>query len=198
MTEAVLDTRAFERAMRAAPERLYVGLRAAIGAHHRRHLAAFRGGRFHAGRSGAGVQTRSGALGRSFGVEIRGTDLDSLIVLTRSSGVPYARIQEAGGIIRPRRSRYLAIPLGAAKTPSGVLRAPPRAWADTFVRRIGGGRLLIMQQRKGGAVPLFLLTRGPVTLRPRLGFMSSFSDRENELLRAVNAAVRHALTPVQS
>lgn len=60
--------------------------------------------------------------------------------------VPYARIQEEGGTIRPKKSRFLKIPVGPALTRAGVPRLPPRRGAGgdglRFVPRGAGGVLV--------------------------------------------------------
>lgn len=79
--------------------------------------------------------------------------------------VPYASVHEGPNptTIRPKRGRYLTIPLDAAKTGAGVMRAPARAWPNTYVRRSRAGNLIIWSQN---GEPLFLLRRS-VTIRPR-------------------------------
>jgi hypothetical protein len=78
-------------------------------------------------------------------------------------------IHETGGTIRPRRAKFLAIPLRPALDSRGILRAKPRDWTDTFVARSGEGNLIIFQRSFGGryVTPLFLLRR-QVTIPPRL------------------------------
>jgi hypothetical protein len=190
--EATVDMKSLQEATRKAPLRLYQELRRAVYVHHSRHYAQFRRARFHASRGGSGVQTRSGHLKDGFHVETSGHDLDSLEVRTFSAGVPYARIQELGGTVVPRQRQWLTIPLDEAKTPGGQTRAPARAWTDTFFLPIAGERLLLMQRREGGAVPLFLLVKRS-TLLPRLGFRLTWDAMRGELAAGVNAAVGKAL-----
>ena len=83
----------------------------------------------------------------------------------------YARVHEHDGetTIRPRRAKFLAIPLPAVKTATGVARGLPRDFAETFVRRNDKGRLIIYQNRADDVVPLFLLVRSvKVKGRPAL------------------------------
>ena len=76
--------------------------------------------------------------------------------------------------IRPKRGKYLAIPLDAAKTKkAGVARGGPgdeHLWGDTFVKRSRAGNLIIFGtqkyqrgaragQRKGNLTPLFVLKK---------------------------------------
>ena len=70
--------------------------------------------------------------------------------------IVYARIHEFGGLILPRRSRYLAIPLPGT-------RFKPAEYLNTFVARSKAGNLLIFQkaQGRGGETikPLFVLKK---------------------------------------
>ena len=76
--------------------------------------------------------------------------------------------------IRPKRGKFLAIPLDAAKTDkAGVARGGPRdehLWGETFVRRSKAGNLIIFGKQKygrgkkagqtrGKLVPLFVLKK---------------------------------------
>ena len=57
--------------------------------------------------------------------------------------VPYARIHEEGGTIRPKRGRFLKIPVGPALTGAGVSRLPPGRNGDfRFVPTPRGGVLV--------------------------------------------------------
>lgn len=80
-------------------------------------------------------QVRSGTLRRSIAgtVEARG----DVLALTLSAGgrtggqdLAYAALQEFGGIVRPKAAKWLAIPVGAAKTRAGVSRGGPRMFGD--------------------------------------------------------------------
>jgi len=116
----------------------------------------------------AGLGRRTGALFNrtsaraKFGL----STLESEIELTVD--VPYARVHEGPKptVIKAKRSRYLTIPLDAAKTQDraqGATRASARQWPNTYVRRSKAGNLIIWSQN---GEPLFLLRR-QVTIRPR-------------------------------
>ena len=79
----------------------------------------------------------------------------------------YAGIHEYGGVVRPRNVQYLTIPLAAAKTARGVARGTARDFAETFVARARSGKLILFQRQGKAAVPLFLLTKGPITIPAR-------------------------------
>ena len=84
-------------------------------------------------------------------------------------GAPYLRTHEHGATIRPKKAKYLAIPLPEALNPDGTPRvASPRQWKNTFVARSRNGNLLIFQKRGRHIVPLYVLKR-EVRIRPRLG-----------------------------
>lgn len=63
-----------------------------------------------------------------------------------------------GGVLRPKRAKFLAIPLPDAKTAAGV-SMNPRDYADTFFITSNSGALLLMGARSPGGptVPLFTL-----------------------------------------
>lgn len=50
------------------------------------------------------------------------------------SNLTYARIHEEGGVIRPRKAKYLTIPVGKALTAAGVVRKPYRQWSGLELR----------------------------------------------------------------
>jgi hypothetical protein len=74
---------------------------------------------------------------------------------------PYARIQEEGGTIRPRRRKYLRIPLGPAKTAAGVDRYPTSLYDSApdkfFVSMSKAGNLLLRDRITGE--PWYLLEK---------------------------------------
>ena len=184
----------FSRAMREVPDRLHTELLAGLKLHHRRFLGHFKRTRMRSSRSGDGVQSRSGALRRSFDHAWGGANLDDLFVSTFSAGVPYARIQEEGGEVKAKPGRYLAIPLDAAKTAAGVQRKPPRQWSDTFFIRSKKGTLLLMQKRAHDMIPLFAMVKR-VVLKGDLGFMSTWDSQLPKLVKLVNKATQKALAP---
>ena len=84
-------------------------------------------------------------------------------------GAIYLRTHEHGATIRPKKAKYLAIPLPEALNSDGTPRvASPRQWKNTFVARSRNGNLLIFQKRGRHIVPLYVLKR-EVRIRPRLG-----------------------------
>jgi len=75
--------------------------------------------------------------------------------------VSYANILESGGIIKPKKGKYLTIPLPEALTKAGVPKRPSaRAWDNTFIYKSKGNNLIIAQRKKGGGVlPLYILKK---------------------------------------
>ena len=79
--------------------------------------------------------------------------------------VPYARIHEEGGTIRPKRGRFLKIPVGPALTGAGVSRLPPGRSGDLrFVPTPKGGVLV----GRDGQVWFVLKRQVTIPARPYL------------------------------
>lgn len=169
------------------------------GAAHTRAMAK-RFESYQGRRSGfdTAIQTRSGALRRSFGFALGGSGADAELKLF-SAGLPYARTQEYGGTIRPKNKRYLTIPLPDALTPAGVLKGGARlvprgkgyATADgdpTFIFRSKRGNLLVGARAKNGKTRLLYALRSQVNLRPRLGFRQVFETYTAPLLLSLMRA----------
>ena len=78
--------------------------------------------------------------------------------------VPYARIHEEGGTIRPRSGRYLKIPVGPALTGAGVARGGRQSGLH-FIKRGAGGLLADAEGR------IWFVLKQSVTIpaRPYLG-----------------------------
>jgi hypothetical protein len=88
---------------------------------------------------------------------------------TIGSDLPYARIQEFGGTITPKKAKFLAIPLPAALNANGTpIKSSPRDWPNTFCAKSKAGNLLIFQRRGTQIVPLYVL-KSSVYIPPRLG-----------------------------
>lgn len=96
---------------------------------------------------------RSGRLRSSIRGLVRPVGTQDAEIVTQAGGhvggadVVYARVQEYGGVIRPVRAKYLAIPIHPATiTPAGVSRyRSPRDVPEelTFITSKAGNKLLI-------------------------------------------------------
>lgn len=147
-----------------------------------------------------GLAARSGALRRSWKVEIRGESLETLHG-TYATTSRYARIHEHGGTIRPTSAKMLAVPLSAARTPAGVSRygSPLRAIlaanfpGGTFVQRTKSGALILFGKptKDSAPVPLFVL-KDSVTIPPRLGTRELWQQLESDRAKTISAWVSWA------
>lgn len=109
-------------------------------------------------------------------------------------GLPYAQIQENGGVITPKNGMYLTIPLDEALTPSGVAKFSAReaeaAGYKTFVR----GKV-IFGVKDGILYPLFaLVTQVILPARPYVGTVLAPNKAyiEATLKEAVDSAIKEA------
>ena len=110
--------------------------------------------------SGSPLKVRTGRLRSSITNLVQ--RVGNVIIGIVGTNVRYGAIHEFGGVIRPKSSKYLAIPLDAAKTPSGVARGGPRSFQNTFVRKTQAGNLIIFGKPNPGAKeaePLFILKK---------------------------------------
>lgn len=108
-----------------------------------------------AGMKKSGRGRKTGQLARNVGMLVSaGEDTYSVTLgtgLEAGKDVVYARIQDQGGEIRPRRAKALAIPLAGVK---GV----PRNFPDLFfIKTKRGTMLLCRRDGKGRLKPMFLL-----------------------------------------
>lgn len=121
-------------------------------------------------------RVRSGRLRSSISGTAR-ADGESVVVSVQAGGagqrgpVPYGRVQEEGPTIRPVNGRFLAIPVGPAKTAAGVARyASPRDVPNLRFQPIRGGAMGRLVRDVGGrnarAETWFLLVR-QVKIRPK-------------------------------
>lgn len=104
------------------------------------------------------LAVRSGLLRNSIRAEVRQVEGGGELALSASP--IYARIQEEGGTIRPKRGRYLAIPLRGA-VPGD------RAGAGAFVFTSASGRKFLARRTEEGALILLAVLKESVTLKGR-------------------------------
>ena len=106
----------------------------------------------------------------------------SNFVMELESKAPYAAIQEHGGVIKPKKAKYLTVPLPAALTPAGVLRKEAREYPNAFIQRSRRGNLIIFDQRGNKIVPLFVLKK-EVKIPPSHWFSDAVNRVDNELVQ---------------
>lgn len=168
---------------------------------------------------GGPLRNRTGALRGSMKFDfVDGGKLGSIRLRCKSDGVIYARIQQFGGVIRPKNARFLTIPLDPALTSAGVARFTARQLiaanpTRTYFVRLDSGELLLVlrpdekQRRRfksarGNGVAMFRLVRqvelpgpkAPTKRAPsRLGFFETWRDlqpvRQASIQKAAALAV---------
>lgn len=108
--------------------------------------------------------------------------------------MPYANIHEDGGVITPKKAKYLTIPLEAALTRAGVpKKASARDWANTFIRKSKGGNLIIFQAAKSGKIiPLYVLKRS-VSIPGRQYLSRTVLQMRERFLMAMNGAIQRGI-----
>lgn len=106
----------------------------------------------------------------------------------------YLNIHEDGGTIRPRKSKYLTVPLKAALDSRGVpIKKSAREWDNTFVSRTKNGNLIIFQKKgRREVVPLYVLKK-EVYIRPRLGLEEKMDRGKRRLAKRVFDEVERRL-----
>lgn len=84
-------------------------------------------------------------------------------------------VHEFGATIKPKKAKFLTVPLPAALDSRGIpIRKSARDWPNTFVARSKAGNLIIFQKRGTEIVPLYVL-RSSVKIPPRLGMRETLS-----------------------
>jgi hypothetical protein len=178
------------------PTRLERELYPTLNRWGREHIARM-GQRMRAGGTADSVKTRTGLLRGSFQHEVRrGGGLGNLRLRVFSAGVKYADIQERGGIVRPTKAKFLAIPQPAVKTASGVARyASPRSYpGETFVFRSKKGGLWVAEKKgkRGKVVLLWHLVKS-VRIKGRLGWFDTWRSGSAQRRDQLKAAATRAL-----
>lgn len=138
------------------------------------------------------LSKRSGKMVQSIidSVKVTGSTMDSLQGYI-SVGFP-GQVHEFGATIRPKKAKYLTVPLPAALNNKGIpIKKSARDWANTFVARSRAGNLIIFQRRLTQIVPLYVL-KSSVTIPPRLGFRKTLEiGLPHFVERAMDAMVRN-------
>jgi hypothetical protein len=196
VTEVVVTTNAAElsKMLQRIPSAVEVELHRAMTAWGNDHLVRMRR-RMRADGEADSVRSRTGLLFGSFQKEIRRAGgLGGLRLKMFSAGVKYADIQERGGIIRPKKAKYLAIPTPAVKTPAGVARyKSPRDYpGETYVWRSKRGSLWIAESKDGKVRLLWHLVKS-VRIKGRLGWFDTWRGAAGLRRDMLKAAAARAL-----
>ena len=135
------------------------------------------------------LSVRSGKGMASLESFVTGHKLDSIKGHVKM--IPYLMIHETGGIIRPKKARYLTIPLPAALNANGTpKKKSAREWKNTFVLKSKRGNLIIMQKFGGKLTPLYVLKK-QVRIPPRLGLREAYRTTESAMIdRLINQLTR--------
>lgn len=136
-------------------------------------LAQRHGKAYPGGTGPKSLSRRSGFLVESLKNSVR-VEGSTLATIVGTLTVPGSRkIHEHGGVLRPKRAKYLTIPLPAALNSNGTPKKPSaRSWENTFVMKSKAGNLLIVQKRGTQIIPLYVL-KAQVYIPPRLGLMDT-------------------------
>lgn len=153
------------------------------------------------------LHNRSGALRNSMHKKVRGTRLKDLNLRLWSDS-PYARLQEYGGVIRPRGGGYLAIPVDDNLTATGQPRyRSPRdpALSEGRFLELPSGSLWFVLDTPGDVKFMFALRKevdipgpGPLARRrrpSRLGMRDQALgiESKNLLRRRILTGARKAI-----
>ncbi len=147
------------------------------------------------------LHNRTGALRRSIGSRVsQPTSVHARVTMALrvfSAGVPYARIQEFGGVITPKRAKYLTIPLDANMTQAGVTKLSARQAINKggFFATSKKGNLLI---RDSEGVPLFVLKKKVKIPKGRLGFFKTWRDSQRSRLSRHRRALKFAIADARA
>jgi len=120
-----------------------------------------------------GLARRSGDLARSFRYTVMSKGNRPVLRVWTTS--KYAAIHERGGTIVPKKSKYLAIPVGPSLQPTGASKysSPREIEGLIFMKKRGGKPFLARMNRDGKPIVYFLL-RDKVVIMPRLGMAKSW------------------------
>jgi hypothetical protein len=132
-------------------------------------------GKWPGGTTGKTLSKRSGRGLQSIVESIKVTGDKPSDIQGHIGGVFYLRTQEFGATIRPKKAKYLAVPLPSALNENGVpLRPGPRDWENTFVKMSKSGHLMIFRKLGKDIIPLYILLK-EVTIPPRLGMRDTLN-----------------------
>jgi len=144
--------------------------------------------------AGRFLKRRTGHLARStlFRMVVhKGSDGYEVLFTTAK----YGPIHEHGGTIRPKRAKYLTIPLKANKTPAGAARYSAPEIPDLFPLVVKGKLFLVRNEGKKGLVFYFLLKK-KVRIPARRWFSSAIAKKIGALNRRLKEEVEKTLKAI--
>lgn len=147
-----------------------------------------------------GLESRTGTLRRSWrppgSGRVSGETLADLRGVLATS-TPYARIQEYGGTVAPKKGPWLWIPGAARLTPAGVFRGWEGVdWSRTFRVPRSRGAGYVVLARKGDGVDHVATLVPSVEIPPRLGLRRTWDSHKPRSIARLRAAV--SITLAQS
>lgn len=191
----LIGTEKFTKAMRVLPSQMQEAAKKAFNIHGLRFLSKFTRQRLSGGR---GVEKRSGSLAKSFNVNV--IEFAGKMTLRVWSSSKYALMQEygtaglPGGVLKPKRTQYLAIPTNAAKTAAGVARERPKDITDLFFAKGRASGKPFLGKVEGGRVVAYFLLRKEVKFRGKLGLIVTWNKEAKKVIPLIDKAADSVLS----
>lgn len=138
--------------------------------------------------SGPILKVVTGHLRQSIGskVEFSKDEIKGIIGSGVRTGnrVVYADILEKGGVIKPKRAKFLTIPIGENKTKTEKIAYKARDFENTFIRK----GIIFQNLGKGKIRPLFLL-KSSVTIPDFMYLSQTAGQMESIVEESINAVL---------
>ncbi len=148
--------------------------------------------------TGQALKSRTGFLKKAVGGWMEGP-LDGVVGVREGSGVDQYKwlLGDEQKTITPKRGKFLAIPIGEALTPSGVVRdkyRSPRLVDDGFFIKSRSGKLLFGYKRgkRGKFRPLFVMVKS-VLVQGSGALYDGVMDKVDDIGQAVEDAIGEAV-----
>ena len=130
------------------------------------------------------LANRQGSLRRSIRTPVTGSTLSNMrlrATVGDAISAPYARIQEEGGTVRPKKAGgFLTVPMPDNLTPTGRTKTQrPRSDPSIFVTRVKGNAYLVRKSAGGEGLEFLFLLKKQVKIKPRLGFKETWFSEGN-------------------
>lgn len=117
-------------------------------------------------------------------------------------GPAFMKAHEEGATIRPKRAKYLAVPLAPALKADGSPKLPgPRSWGNiqntfVFTSKKSGRKLIAFRNGRGGLTFLYVLV-DEVELTKHVGWMTkAFSAQKGILMQQIGRAMLYEMGDV--